>query len=44
MYSPFKDNIWVADLGDMSLIRKFNERICFLIMCYLIFSVVGIFI
>ena len=32
--SPFIDNIWGADLGDMQLMRKFNKGICFLFMCY----------
>ena len=30
VYSAFKDNIWVADLADMQLISKFNERFRFL--------------
>ena len=25
VYSPFKDNIWAADLADMQLISKFNK-------------------
>ena len=29
IYSSFKDNIWDADLADMQLINKCNERICF---------------
>ena len=31
MYSTFKDNIWGADLADMQLISKFNERFRFLL-------------
>ena len=31
--SHFIDNIWVTDLADMQLIKKFNKGICFL-MCY----------
>ena len=33
VHSPFKDNIWGADLSDMQLISKFNKRIRFF-MCY----------
>ena len=29
--SPFIDNIWLADLADMQLISKFNERLRFLL-------------
>ena len=29
--SPFIDNIWLADLADMQLISKFNERFRFLL-------------
>ena len=29
--SPFIDNIWLADLDDMQLISKFNERFRFLL-------------
>ena len=25
VHSPFRDNIWAADLADMQLISKFNE-------------------
>ena len=31
VYSSFKDNIWVADLGDMQLISKYNKGIRFLL-------------
>ena len=34
----FKDNIWVADLGDMQLINKFNKRFRFLLCVIDIFS------
>ena len=27
MYSSFKDNIWVVDLTDMQLTKKYNKRI-----------------
>ena len=33
VYSSFKDNIWGVDLGDMSLISKFNKGIKYL-LCY----------
>ena len=26
LHSPFIDNIWSADLGDMQLISKFNKK------------------
>ena len=32
VYSPFIDNIWGTDLGDMQLITKFNKG--FIRMCY----------
>ena len=38
MYSAFKDNIWGADLADMQLISKFNERFRFLLCVIDIFS------
>ena len=38
VYSSFKDNLWGADLADMQLIGKFNERICFLVCVIDIFS------
>ena len=31
VYSSFKDNIWDADLADMNLLSKFNERIKYLL-------------
>ena len=31
MYSPFKDNLWGADLADMQLISKFNKGVRFLL-------------
>ena len=31
VYSSFKDNIWGADLADMTLISKFNRRIKYLL-------------
>ena len=37
MYSPFKDNIWGADLADMQLISKFNKG------SRLLLCVIGIF-
>ena len=30
IYSPFKDNIWEADLAEMQLISTFHKRIRFL--------------
>ena len=38
VYSTFKDNIWDADLGDMQLISKFNNRFRFLLCVIDIFS------
>ena len=38
MYSAFKDNIWGADLADMQLISKFNQRFRFLLCVVDIFS------
>ena len=37
-YSPFKDNIWGADLADLQLIRKCNKEIYFLLHVIDIFS------
>ena len=34
VHSPFKDNIWGADLAYMQLISKFNKGFRFFIMCY----------
>ena len=31
IYSPFRDNIWGADLVDMHMISKFNKGIRFLL-------------
>ena len=36
--SPFRDNIWGADLADMQLISKFNKGIGFLLSVVDIFS------
>ena len=36
--SPFRDNIWGADLADMQLISKFNKGISFLLSVVDIFS------
>ena len=38
VYSTFKDNIWGADLADMLLISKFNQRFRFLLCVIDIFS------
>ena len=38
VYSPFKDNIWGADLADMQLISKFNKEFRFLLCVIDIFS------
>ena len=38
MHSPFKDNIWGADLADMQLISKFNKGFRFLLCVIDIFS------
>ena len=38
VYSGFKDNIWRADLADMQLISKFNNRFRFLLCFIDIFS------
>ena len=38
VYSPFKDNIWGADLADMQLIIKFNKEFRFLLCVIDIFS------
>ena len=31
VYSPFRDNIWGADLPDVQLLSKFNKGTCFLL-------------
>ena len=36
---PFKDINWGADLADMQLISKFNNRIHFLLILFLFFYV-----
>ena len=36
--SPFRDNIWGADLADMQLTSEFNKGICFLFLVIDIFS------
>ena len=36
--SSFKDNIWGADLVDMELISKFNNRFLFLLCVFDIYS------
>ena len=38
VYSPFKDNIWGADLADIQLITKFNKGFRFLLCVIDIFS------
>ena len=38
VHSPFKDNIWGADLADMQLISNFTKGICFLLYVIDIFS------
>ena len=38
VYSPFKDNIWGADLADMQLISKFNKGFRFLLCVIDIYS------
>ena len=38
VYWPFSDNIWVADLAGMQLIRKFNKGFQFLLCVIDIFS------
>ena len=38
LYSSFKDNIWGADLADMQLIRKFNNKLRFLLCVIDLFS------
>ena len=37
-YSLFIVNIWCADLADMKLISKVNNRVCFVLCVYGIFS------
>ena len=34
VHSPFRDNIWGADLADKQLINRFNQLICFFITSY----------
>ena len=38
VHSPFIDNIWGADLGDMQLISKFNKRYRYLLCVIDIYS------
>ena len=38
VYSGFRENIWGADLADMQLISKFNEKFRFLLCVLDIFS------
>ena len=38
VYSSFKDNIWGADLADMTLISKFNKGIKYLLCVIDLFS------
>ena len=38
MYSSFKDNIWVVDLADMTLLSKFNKGIKYLLCVIDLFS------
>ena len=38
MYSPFKDNIWGADLADMQSISKFNIEFRFILCVIDLFS------
>ena len=38
VYSPFKDNIWRADLADMQLISKYNKEIRYLLCVIGVFS------
>ena len=38
MYSPFRDNIWGADLADMQLLSKSNKGLRFLLCVIDIFS------
>ena len=38
VYSTFKDIIWVVDLADMQLIRKYNKRIWYLLCVIDLFS------
>ena len=41
LHSPFIDNIWSADLGDMQLISKFNKNLGFY---YIIANMLGLFL
>ena len=36
--SPFRNNIWGADLADMQITRNFNNGICFLLCVIDIFN------
>ena len=38
MYSPFKDNIWGADLADMQLISKYIKGMRYLLCAIGLFS------
>ena len=38
VHSPFRDNIWGADLADMQLISKFNREFRFLLCVVDIYS------
>ena len=38
MHSPFRDNIWGADLADMQLLSKLNKGFRFLLCIIDIFS------
>ena len=38
VYSSFKDNIWLVDLADMTLISKFNKGIKYLLFVIDLFS------
>ena len=40
-YSPFKDNVWVADLAYIQLISKFNKGFRFLLCVIEIYSKYG---
>ena len=38
VYSPFKENIWGADLADMQLLSKLNKGIKYLLCVIDLFS------
>ena len=38
VYSPFINNIWVADLANMQLISKLNKGLCYLLCVFNIFQ------